>query len=40
MTSAIVRFSLPCFFSHTEHAKVQERQEEVVRKLKEELEKK
>ena len=39
MTSAIVKFTLSCFFSHTEHAKVQERQKEVVRGLKEELEK-
>ena len=39
MTSAIAKFSLSCLFSHTEHTKVQERQEEVVRKLKEELEK-
>ena len=40
MTSAIAKFSLSYLFSHTEHTKVQERQEEVVRKLKEELEKK
>ena len=40
MTSAIVKFSLSCLFSHAEHTKVQERQEEVVRGLKEELEKK
>ena len=40
MTSAIAKFSLSCLFSHAEHAKVQERQEEVVREFKEELKKK